>query len=744
MLVLAGLMLAVICVPSEIWTHPANDAVYHGFDSNVMYANADTGQVQIANAVVDITAPPFAEPSMNLATSPMPKLTASVDVVVLSNQGADEPLRLGIWCPWTGTGQFVLFGPAPDNALTVTTISNGTAGRTLVGGDVIGTTLLGHYQVGSTYRVSFVVDRTDGRIGSSVTQPDGTKAEALLTSSRPAGLFTNSQWSLTASASPRAGRSHIILRNYTMALPHQRLWAVKVADPRERLVVAALAVLGVLALAFSFTPVIGRLLSRLMHVRFRIGRPSRTTMVVGGAIALYLVGNAVLFPLGGHPFDSRNEELYAYVLRTHGLGDLYYLPNVISLARIWGGVPYIESSFPYGPFFGYLFAGIGWLTSQLFAGGGAFDLNDVRLLYVIKAVNVLFGLADSGLIYLILSNIGVDRRRAVIGSALLLFNPAMWFSMSVWGQNHVISVFFVLAAVWFAEKRLALWAWLSLAAALMTRPQMVVFGLVLGIVLVRRFPLKETLRTVSLTIVICYLTLLPFTLATSPSLPLDVTLNNFRVQEAGGNQAQLTTVSQDAYSIWPLVTYVLHGATGVERAFTSSAAHVVGPVTYEELGLVLTIIALVVVSAALVRRPQSTLESGGYLPLVALGICSFLMLITGVVATYFLLALPFLILCVRWMRGAAYPYVVVIWTVTTLVPMFGDMGAAISVTDYPLLAPAHNAITKYVVALYSWDRFITVSVVANMCALIWLGWLTFRHPAEPIRPTLAQAPNSLG
>jgi hypothetical protein len=106
------------------------------------------------------------------------------------------------------------------------------------------------------------------------------------------------------------------------------------------------------------------------------------------------------------------------------------------------------------------------------------------------------------------------------------------------------------------------------------------------------------------------------------------------------------------------------------------------------------------------------------------------MLLTGLLATHFLLALPFLLLCRRWMGGVAYFYVIAIWTITTLVPMYGDMGVVISATDYPLLASANNALTNFVVALYAWDRFITVAVVANICAVLWLAFLTVR-PAAP-------------
>src|SRR5260370_41965428 len=106
------------------------------------------------------------------------------------------------------------------------------------------------------------------------------------------------------------------------------------------------------------------------------------------------------------------------------------------------------------------------------------------------------------------------------------------------------------------------------------------------------------------------------------------------------------------------------------------------------------------------------------------------MVLTGVGATPFLLALPFLLLCRRWMGSTAYLYVAAIWTLTTFVPMFGDMGVVISQQDYPLLAPASNMVTRFFIYLYSWDRFVTVSVVGNIFAVVWHAFFKGR-PAFP-------------
>jgi Gpi18-like mannosyltransferase len=207
----------------------------------------------------------------------------------------------------------------------------------------------------------------------------------------------------------------------------------------------------------------------------------------------------------------------------------------------------------------------------VFAGAGVFALDSARLEYLIKATNVLFGLGDAVLVYRILRKLQVGERWSLAGSALFLFNPAVWYSMSVWGQTHVISLFFVLAVIWFAETNRPLLAWLALAAACLTRPQMLVFGLLLGVVLLKKFRWERSVVALSWTAVLTFLVLLPLTLATSPSLPVDIMLNNFQIQEAGGNDPGLTPVSQGAYSIWPLVTYVSKGASGLQREFVPSS-----------------------------------------------------------------------------------------------------------------------------------------------------------------------------
>ena len=199
---------------------------------------------------------------------------------------------------------------------------------------------------------------------------------------------------------------------------------------------------------------------------------------------------------------------------------------------------------------------------------------------------------------------------------------------------------------------------------------------------------------------------------------------------------------QGAYSLWPLATYVTHGLTGLQRIYAQSSGSLVGPLSYQRASQILTLLAILLLVLGLLRRSRESLESGRYIPIVTLGIAAFLMLLTGTVSTHFILALPFLILSWRWTGGVAYVFVVVAWSITALVTMYGDMGLTLSPQDYPLLARANNSITRLFVMLYSSDRIITVGTVANICAVLWLAWLTvgparLPKPINPVQPTAA-------
>ena len=733
--VVALLMLGLTLTPAEVWHAPATDAVYRGFDSNLQYVTADGGKVVVSHDTVALTAVSQSQPTINLATTPLQKLNASLEVIVLANDTRGQAFRVGYWSPWTHSGFFVVFGPSPTNAISADAISNGGGGATLSGGSIVTSTLLGNYRLGASNRVEMLLDRAAGVVGARLSDDSGSSSENDLTPKQFPAFFGNGEISLSASAFSAGPPVSVTLRNFVLTLPHERLWAAKVSDSLARPALIALAIAGgVLLVAVAF---VAARRARVGTLRLKPPRWSWASLAVVGAIGIYLVGNALLLPLKGHPFDFGYEEFYAYVARTYGPQHLYYLPNVVSLADIWRGVPYLEAAFPYEPAVAYLSAGIGWITSILFAGGGVFARNSVQLGEVIKSVNVLFGLADAALIYAILRQINTTKAWSVIAGALFPLQPGGLVQHVGLGadprrepvlrarRRPACGTPHAVLGVAGSGRRLP-----HPASDAGVRPAL--GDRVSAQVLVERERVGSVVdadRDLP--------RLVPIHAGDQPIAP---DRHHAEQLPRPGGQRQppgLNTVSQTAYSIWPLVTYLVQGASGLQRAFLPSSTLLVGPLSYQFVSQVLTLAAMLSVSAILLFRRRSAIDPGGYLPLVALGIASFLMLLTGLVATHFLLALPFLLLSRRWMGTVAYLYIAAIWTVSTLVPMFGEMAISVPLQQYPLLAAQSGAITNFAIQMYGSDRFITTAIVANICAVIWLAFVAFRRAPIEVRPAKA-------
>jgi hypothetical protein len=737
-LFLSCLAVALTLLPGSVWHHPSTDFALSGFDTNLLYVTTEGkfARSHVDRGSVILAGGPASTVVVNLVTTPLTRLDMSLTVTIVGSK--PTPFRLGVWSPWSRAGYFLVFGEDPDRTIRTELIEGGLNGPILHDGQVVRTRVLGQYGLGSPYTLSLDVVKGN-RLSFSVGDAKSHLAADSIPFPELPALLTSSKLSVTGAIQGGLVGDRVELTGYRLALPHDVAWANKTDDwvPRAGiLLVVAGAGLLVGGMLIS-SGIASRLRPRKLKAGFvAVARAvpthlrSRRIALAFMVIALYIIGNALLFRLGSHPFDMANEKSYAYIADSYGPASLYYLSNVTSFPAIWHGVPFSEAAFPYEPVIAYLFGAIGWLYSHIFFGGPSLN-GGVGLEYVIKAVNVGFGLADSALIYIILRSLGVSRAWRLAGSLLFMFNPAVWFSMSVWGQTHVISVFFALLAIWAVQKNQPFWAWLALAATCLTRPQMLAFGVVFGVLMLRRFPIRSSLYSAASAGIAVFVGIAPVSFATSPSLPLDIAANNFRIQEAGGNDPLLTTVSQDAYSIWPLVTYLKQGSSGLLRSFSPSSQPLWGSLTYQRAGLVATVIVLIAISLVILRRPRREIEIGAYIPLLALAMMAFLIFMTGLVATHFILALPLLILCRRWMGTGAYLFVVIVWTVTTLVPMYGDMGNVIRFLNYPLLSPDHNVVTSFFVALYSWDRFITFATLANVCAMVWLGFTALRPPTQP-------------
>jgi len=554
--------------------------------------------------------------------------------------------------------------------------------------------------------------------------------ESSLTVGEVADLFLNLPLAVTVSSSSEGGISTTVLENYSLTLPSQRWMAMPIDDGRATGLLLGLLTVGSL---MCITVVAGWVIRKV-----RQGAVLSATIMpvavegwhlllgVGVAVLVYFVLNSLLFGVGYHPYDMTTEKVWSYVASQYGPTQLYHLPAVVSPAKVWGGIPFASAAFPYQPVMAYIFTAVGWVSRLFLADAQGLRMDGFQLEFVIKGFNALFGLAAGVLIYLILRRLDVSQRASLLASALFLFNPAVWFVMSIWGETHTISLFFLLASIWMAQRRAPFWAWLALAGAGLTRPQMLVPAFLLGLIYLRMFPLKENVLAISWSVIVGFLLLAPLTVAISPSLPVDVAKHTIAGQNPSGSGAgEYYFVSFDAYNVWPLVTGFLGGESGKDRIYYPGSTPLAGPLTYNDIGdLAFFALFLVIVVSLLFRRGRGA-SFGDYLPLVAAGMLALLVLRTGISSHHFLLALPLVILCRGSLRNALYYCIVALLTLTTLVSTYGSLGFATSQVEQlaPRLFYGNNPVTRFMMDLFAADWFITVASIANLLVLACLAWV---------------------
>jgi len=556
-----------------------------------------------------------------------------------------------------------------------------------------------------------------------------------VTPAQAAGLLNSLKLTFSVSALSTTGSSSSLLQNYVLTLPSETAGAIRVDDQRARFLLVTLIALGatlvtlrVLVLALTRARSRATLGLQAFTDRPRIpsGLTGKTITISIAGIGGFLGLNALLFGLGNSPFDMASQKAWSYIAATYGPGDLYSLPAAVSVASVWGGVPYHEAVFPYQPAMAYLFAFEGWIDRLFLSGPGGVTTDTFQLEFLAKLVNGFFVLADGVLIYVILERLKTSRGWSLAAALLFILNPVVWFSTSIWGANHVITLFVVLLAIWFIETEHPTAAWIAVGIASLSRPQMLILAFVVGLVMLKKFAPMQNVKGVAWMVIVAFLLLGPFTLQTSPSFPVDFLANTLRVQEFGGNERALTTVSLDVYSVWPLVTWLASGQSGLDRIFYPSDSSVWGLVSYRDLALLLTAGLLALTAALILLRSRSSIVRGGYIPVVGLAIVGFLMLMTGISSAHFILALPFIILSVRWVSPSAYLAIVALWSITTLITMWGILGIDLADANYlglPLFGSGTGlrSVTHSISTLYAWDRFITAGTVANCVVFAAIG-----------------------
>jgi hypothetical protein len=737
---LAALIVALVLTPAGLWRHPATDAIYKGFDSNLLYISptgpsTKAGVIKVSSDALTISATAQSHPTVHLLTTPLSFSTA-FDVEIIAEPRGTVPLRIELWSPETGAGYFLLFDRDGGNVIRVQTVVGGVGSQDLIGGRVKADQVLGQFTVGQPYHVILTVDSASHAISGQITGLGVTDANFRVTPAEAPELFKAFRPTLTVSSSAVEGvlaTSEAVIRNYSVTLPSQPAASaeqmVKVDDGRARWLLLAL-----LAASIGICLFVGLrwLARRLSAVPFGAWRsvtsytwketaPVLLLLMLAGA--LYLVANMPLFGLASPHFDIAASKIWAYVAAKDGFTDLYYRTLLVPAAGAWQGVPVREAPFPYGVTSAYYYFVVGVIERSWLNPPGPFLVNTFSFEALLKAFNVLAGFADGILAYLILRRL-VSRPTALTSAILLTLNPALILVMSVWGSTESISIFFVLASIWLAEEQKPLGAWLMLAAAAFTRPQMLVLAFLLGIVYFRKFGAMRNLNAISWAVIVSFLFIAPIALAISPSLPVDYVTRTFTYHFANGQaDAAYLGISPANYSIWTLPLYFVSGQHGLDRMWAPSTMPFLGPLTYGQLAAAISIVFLLGVGTLLLFTKRISTQPGLYLPLVAFGLLGWLLVTPGLISRYFVYAIVALILCRKAFTAPTYAFALAVLTTITCICIYGHL--ALDFLGYSgsanLLSPSNNAISRVLFSLFSADKFITLAAIANIGLLVAVG-----------------------
>ncbi|HBG75705.1 MAG TPA: hypothetical protein DDW86_01960 [Clostridiales bacterium] len=194
-------------------------------------------------------------------------------------------------------------------------------------------------------------------------------------------------------------------------------------------------------------------------------------------------------------------------------------PNDMALFRFWSrkaaenftGLYQGDFFLDYPPLYMYVLFLIGKLAGLLGLAGG--EWLDILLL---KLPSIAADLITGYLLY----RAAEDRLPGnwpVLVSAIYLFNPAVLLDSTVWGQvDSFLVMFLALGFLMLSSKRPAL-AGIPLAAAVLTKPQGLIFLPVVFFELLKRRDWKQLLKTLACGIASIFVVILPFALRQGPA-----------------------------------------------------------------------------------------------------------------------------------------------------------------------------------------------------------------------------------
>jgi Gpi18-like mannosyltransferase len=215
----------------------------------------------------------------------------------------------------------------------------------------------------------------------------------------------------------------------------------------------------------------------------------REIAILAGMLGLAFLVRFLLFPLPSYQNDMATYSYWFNTAADHGVRSFY---GVVMQEAGW---------IDYPPFNVYIFYAFGSLAKTL-AGFG------VSIVNIVKLVPNLFDLAASAVIYFFVRK-QLSFKLSLLASALYAFNPAVIFNAAVWGQFDAIYTFFLLVSLILALKSKPELSAVTLALAILTKPQAIALLPLIAFVIFKKNGLKRLLFSVLAFTVTVFLVILP-------------------------------------------------------------------------------------------------------------------------------------------------------------------------------------------------------------------------------------------
>jgi|GEM_PF-1437008 len=574
--------------------------------------------------------------------------------------------------------------------------------------------------------------RTGGAAALQVRQYPAASVTVTASGADFPELFGALRMALTVTGEAGDGVAQVELTDFRLEVPHQRWMAVRVDDPLLKSIVAVLGLAGCLALVALGVRRRARRTPRAGPWRPRVLMLSVSTATVVGAAAVVLYGVISLYLAhqGSMNVDIIGARVWAYTAGTQGLDEVYFLPNVSSAeAGQWQGHALQEAGFPYGPTMAYIFGALGALYGHGLHQPALAETDAASIDLAVRLTNGAFGLVAAVLIGLIVRGLAVKVRSATIVAGVFLLAPALAFSNSVWGSTQSMSLVFLLAAILLIQRTKLTGAWVLLLAAMMTRPQNLVVGVVLAMVLLRTQPVRATVHALSRAVIVVFVALLPLSLLVSPTLPMDVMANALFMHVGNGNDTWTLPVSWGAFGPWQLVVAAMEGVGGVDATLFPATVELAAGLTYYQWGTLAFLGSIGAIGVVVLVRGRR-LMGGGYLVLGTLAVLALMLLKTGAPSYHMLLPTALSFLLVRALPRPAYLFSTITLSTTTMLSMYG-MGAywlsghpqwAVGVYD-PTFWPA-----RAFAAAVDNPTVVLLAALANTLVLVTLAYYAVRDP----------------